>query len=411
MRILHTSDWHLGQEFHGFAREAEHEAFLAWLIEQLEAQAVDALLVTGDIYDSQNPPISAQKQLYRFISAARRRLPRLDIVLVGGNHDSAGRLEAPGPLLEEFGVRVVGSLPRGEDGALDPDRLVLPLRDRAGKVAALCVAVPFLRLPDLPPAAEDDGEDRLIAGVRAIYETALAEAAAMVSPGQSLVVTGHCFMTGAEVSDLSERRIFGGNQQALPVSLFPESVTYVALGHLHKAQRVGGRDAVRYCGSPLPLSVTERAYHHQVILVDLDGPSALVTPLMVPRAVEIVRVPARGAAPPAEVLAALRLLEADPKVPRAVQPYLDVVVALSEPAPGLRRDIDEALAGKGVRLARLKAESAGVVVAQPDAPIDLETLSPEEVFVQCWRRAHADGPPDAYLGAFRELLHAVEGGQ
>jgi exonuclease SbcD len=226
-----------------------------------------------------------------------------------------------------------------------------------------------------------------------------------------LVVTGHCFMTGGEVSDLSERRIFGGNQQALPVSLFPDSISYVALGHLHKAQRVGGRDSVRYCGSPLPLSVTEREYRHQVLLVDLDGPSASVTPLVVPRAVEILRVPARGAASPEEALATLRLLEADPAVPRPLQPYLDVVVTLTEPAPGLRRDIDEALAGKGVRLARLKTETAGKVVAQPDAPVDLETLPPEEVFVQCWRRVHADGPPDAYLGAFRELLHAVEGGQ
>lgn len=115
MRLLHTSDWHLGQEFHEHPRDHEHEAFLGWLADALEEHRIDALIVAGDIYDSQNPPIAAQKQLYRFIAGIRGRMPKLDIVLVGGNHDSAGRLEAPGPLLEPLGVRVVGSLARAAE--------------------------------------------------------------------------------------------------------------------------------------------------------------------------------------------------------------------------------------------------------------------------------------------------------
>ncbi len=412
MRILHTSDWHLGQEFHGFAREHEHAAFLSWLTSRLEEHAVDALVVAGDIYDSQNPPISAQAQLYRFIGDLRRRLPALDVVLIGGNHDSAGRLEAPGPLLAEFGVRVIGSLPRASDGAIDLDRLLVPLTDASGQVRALCAAVPFLRLPDLPPAPE--GEEALVWGVGEIYREAIAAAAARLQPGQALIATGHCYMIGGELSELSERRILGGNQHALPVELFGPDVAYGALGHLHKAQMVGGRPNVRYCGSPLPLSVAERDYRHQVLLVELDGADATVTPLEVPRPVPVLRVPSRGVAGPDAVLAALRALDAPADVPRPWQPYLDVVVRVDSPAPGLRREVEEALAGKGVRLARLKVESSGVEAAEAAVLPDLEDLHPKQVFAQVWSRAHGGEPGAQYLAAFRELLeglHSAEAAQ
>lgn len=404
MRILHTSDWHLGQEFHGFAREHEHQAFLDWLGEALAAHDVDALVVAGDIYDSQNPPISAQRQLYAFIARLRAHLPALDIVLTGGNHDSAGRLEAPGPLLETLGVRVVGSLPRDTTGAIDLDRLLVPLG-----TGALCAAVPFLRLSDLPPApAEVD--DPLVWGVRQVYAEVIAGAAARLAPDQALVVTGHCYMTGSALSEMSERRILGGNQHALPVDIFPEeAVSYVALGHLHKAQSVGGHDGVRYSGSPLPLSVAERDYRHQVLLVDLDGRNATVTPLPVPRPVDILRVPARGAAAPDEVLAALRALEAPAEGDRAFWPYLHVAVAWPGPLPGLRRDAEEAIAGKGLRLARIdKVDERPAPALAPEALPDLEDVHPEEVFVQCWRAAHDSDPPEDYLGAFRTLLEGLE---
>lgn len=412
MRILHTSDWHLGQEFHGFPREHEYQAFLSWLENALEEHKVDALLVAGDIYDSQNPPIAAQRQLYAFLARVARRLPELDVVLVGGNHDSAGRLEAPGPLLAPLGVKVVGSLPRRADGGVDVDRLAVPLTDSSGKVRALCAAVPFLRLSDLPPAPDEAAGDPLVWGVRQVYADILAEVGARLEPGQALVATGHCYMTGCDLSELSERRILGGNQHALPVDIFPDGVAYAALGHLHKAQKVGGRDTVRYSGSPLPLSVTERDYRHQVLLVDLNGAEASVVPLDVPRLVDIVRVPARGAASPDQALAALRALEADAALPRDHWPYLHVAVAATGPVPGLRRDVEEAIAGKGVRLARIdKGDERPAPALAPQSLPDLEDVPPEEVFVRCWREAHQSDPPGEYLDAFRELLEGIESGE
>ncbi|MBR9971183.1 exonuclease SbcCD subunit D C-terminal domain-containing protein [Magnetospirillum sulfuroxidans] len=410
MKILHTSDWHLGQEFHDFARDHEHSAFLAWLEDRLEEHAVDALLVTGDIFDSQNPPITAQRQLYDFVAQVARRMPALDVVLIGGNHDSAGRLEAPRTLLESFGVRVVGSLPRGSDGRINPDHLLFPLTDSDGEAAVLCAAVPFLRLPDLPPAPQDEA-DGLIWGVRRVYEEVLALAAERRTGGQHLVVTGHCYMTATEISDLSERRILGGNQHALPADIFPDDIAYVALGHLHKPQMVGGRSHVRYAGSPLPLSVAERDYKHQVVLVDLGSGCAEITPLHVPRSVPVLRVPASGAAPVDTVLEQLRALDVGDDRGWEWQPYLHVEVTLDRPAPSLRRDIAEALGGKGVRLAKLAVQAASatspvVGLIQPD----LNSLQPEDVFSRRWRRDYEGDPPEDVLGCFRELLEGLETG-
>ena len=128
--------------------------------------------------------------------------------------------------------------------------------------------------------------------------------------GAALIVTGHCYLAGASLSDLSERKILGGNLHALPHDLYPDDVAYVALGHLHRAQAVAGRETVRYSGSPLPLAVDEEAYPHQVVCLELEGAEVRsLTPLRVPRAVAILRLPEGGAPGTLEqVLAAVQQL-------------------------------------------------------------------------------------------------------
>ena len=135
MRILHTSDWHLGQTLHEVSREDEHRRFLAWLLDTLAAEQADALIVAGDVFDNANPFSSAQRMYYRFLTDCRARFPQLDVIIVGGNHDSPSRLDAPADLLDAFGVTVVGGVPRTTDGrTVDVERFVVPLtpRDRAG---------------------------------------------------------------------------------------------------------------------------------------------------------------------------------------------------------------------------------------------------------------------------------------
>ena len=412
MRLLHTSDWHLGHTLYDTSREAEHAAFLAWLLDTLVEHRVDALLVAGDIFDTANPSAEAQASWYEFVAEARKRCPQLEVVVIGGNHDSAGRLDAPHPLLSALRVRVVGGLMRShEERRLE--RLVVPLHDARGRVGAWVAAVPYLRPADLPPVPEEAG-DRLVEGVRAVYSEVLEGARARRQAGQALVAMGHCYMVGTELSELSERRILGGNQHALPVDLFPEDVAYAALGHLHKAQRVGGREGVRYCGSPLPLSLSEASYVHQVLLVELEGERlGAVETLRVPRSADILRVPRRGegSLELAAVVEALRALPAaQAELPDWKRPYLEVCVALARPEPALRRQVEAALEGKAARLVKITPEyqGSGHALAESRPGVSLKERTPEDVFRARYARDYTEPPEPLLLEAFHTLLTQVQ---
>jgi len=270
-------------------------------------------------------------------------------------------------------------------------------------------AVPFLRPLDLPRAAEP------MAAVRAVYGAVLAEARARQG-GRPLMATGHLFVTGCTPSILSERRIITGGQEAVPVEVFPDDVAYVALGHLHRAQRVGGREHVRYAGSPIPLAMNEAGYRHQVAIADLpDGPGepAQVRIVEVPRTVELVRVPRTGALSLADALAALSELEAfDPDEDAELRPYLEVVVALERPEPRLRALVEDAMAGKRPRLVKITAGHTGDGRALADAVagVALADLDPRDVFVRKWQRHHEGAPTPALLARFDALVEEVRRG-
>jgi DNA repair protein SbcD/Mre11 len=410
MRLLHTSDWHLGQTLHNFERTYEHQCFLDWLVETIVNEAADALLIAGDVFDNANPSAAAQKQLYRFLQQARLRAPNLNIVIIAGNHDSPGRLEAPAPLLQAHGTSVIGHILRNEAGEIDLERLIVPLRDAQGTVRAWCLAIPFLRPGDVPRLTSVEGEaapvDPYLDGIALLYAQAFELAASRRQPGQAIVAMGHCHMADGLTSLDSERRIVIGGSEALPTTVFDAGIAYAALGHLHLAQRAGKKDNVRYCGSPLPLSFSEVAYQHQVLRVDLEGDavSALVA-LAVPRAVELLRVPSRPA-PLEEVLEALAALEL-PEQPLHAQPYLEVRVVLDAPEPGLRARIETAIAGKPVRLAKIEPTRKLAAGAEADAlSLDqLAQLQPDDIFKRLYQQKYASEAPADQLAAFMELLH------
>ncbi|MCP3958973.1 MAG: exonuclease subunit SbcD [bacterium] len=404
MRILHTSDWHLGHTLHEFSREIEHRRFLAWLLDTLDEHQIDALLIAGDIFETANPSAVAQEIWYGFLADARRRRPKLDIVVVGGNHDSAARLDAPRPILAGHDVFMVGGLPRKADGELELDRLLAPLHDADGEVKAWVTAVPYLRITDLPRIS--DVEDPLIEGVRHVYAEVIAAARQRCDPDHALVATGHCYMTDSQISEMSERRILGGNQHALPVDIFPPDIAYVALGHLHLPQGVAS-DHVRYSGSPIPLSLGEREYPHQVLLVELEGADlASVTPLIIPRAVDLLRVPEREALPLGEILPLLEALPDGNDDPQGEWPFLEVHVSLPAPEPTLRADVEKALEGRRVRLVRLQPTYTGTGAALGDhtGSRRLDELQVEEVFLKCWHMKYEEKPDAELLEAFHELV-------
>ncbi|MDC8758480.1 exonuclease SbcCD subunit D C-terminal domain-containing protein [Janthinobacterium fluminis] len=409
MRLLHTSDWHLGQTLHNFERHHEHQCFLDWLLDTIVAEQADALLIAGDIFDNANPSSASQKQLYTFLQQARQRAPNLTLIAVAGNHDSPGRLEAPAPLLQAHDTHVIGHVLRDADGNIDVARMVLPLSDKHGAVRAWCLALPFLRPGDVPraeSAAPPGGEapDPYLAGIALLYRQALDVALARRQPGQAIVAMGHCHMVGGEMSNDSERRIVIGGTEMLPSGVFGADIAYAALGHLHLAQQVGKQAQLRYCGSPIPLSFAEVGYRHQILRIDLDGAAVReITPLPVPRAVELLRVPLKPA-PLEQVLAELAALEAPEAAPEA-WPFLEVRVRLDAPEPGLRSRVEAALEGKAVRLAKIETSSAARSAGAAPLTLDqLDQLQPDDIFRRLYLQKFSSEAPAEQLSAFAELL-------
>jgi DNA repair protein SbcD/Mre11 len=407
MKLLHTSDWHLGHQLHGVARDREHAAFLAWLVDACEREQVDAIVISGDVFDGSNPPATAQAAYFGFLADVSARVPGIAVVVIAGNHDSPARLDAPAPLLARLRVHAVGAL---------RDDPVVALRRRGdGAIAAWLAAVPFLRLGDVahwqasrtePDASRSDPE----VPIRAIYADAVRAARARREPGQALVVTGHLHVTGAEPSTLSERRIVIGGVEAVGGDLFAADVAYVALGHLHKPQRVG-RDTVRYAGSPIPLAMNEADYRHQVLVVELDGERARqIRAIEVPRTIELWRVPRRGAASLDDVLAQLAALPPlDDAEPPDLRPLLEVHVRLDRPAPQLRAQVEQAIDGRRPRLVKILVERAGSGDALGDGRpgIALADLAPRDVLIRKWQRDHGGEPPAALLAAFDAVVATV----
>lgn len=408
MRLLHTADWHLGQTLHGLDRGPEHARFLAWLLDRLESEAVDALLIAGDVFDVASPSSAAQRQYYGFLADARARRPDLDIVVVGGNHDSAARLQAPAELLERLGIRVVGGVTVTADGDVDLDALVATVRGADGLQARIA-AIPFLRPRDLPGTRVDTAGQWSVDSVVDAHRRLVHAVVERARGDGPVVATGHCYMVGGQTSDESERRIQVGYQAALPADVYPDDVAYVALGHLHRAQTVEGHPHIRYSGSPIPLSMTEREYAHQVIRVDV-GPEGLreVTPLFIPRARAFEAIPETHA----EVEEVLALLSARKDQVAALEddalePLIEVRVRVSGREPQLRARIEDALAGQPGRLARLSVERP--TTERDPSPPALESLQPEQVLSLLWSREHEGEVPAALVALFHELLEEAEG--
>lgn len=397
LTIVHTSDWHLGHELHAHPREAEHDAFLAWLLDRLEALGADCLLVAGDIYDVANPPTAAIQRLFRFLRDAMARMPRLQIVITGGNHDSAARVDLPGALVDSQRLHLVGNLPRRE-GEVDHDRLFAQIAGPDGNPSALVAAVPFCRPGDYGAA-----------GLSGLY-SAIIEEGCRRADGLPLIVMGHLHVAGGEISERSERNLLIGGEEAQASSLFDDRCAYVALGHLHRPQQIKGPCPIRYSGSPFPFSATERDYRHSIAVVRISDGTAEVELEPIPRPAPFIAVPDRGSAPLSEVLEELRTLSAklDPATPRDFWPFLEITVATDGPQPFLQHEIQQAIRDLPVRLTRIVRQS--VHQSAEPSPWDgkqIEELEPAEIFSALHRdQGHGD-PGAELLSAFAQLVDAA----
>ncbi len=301
MKILHTSDWHLGQSFFTKSRKNEHAAFLKWLLQQVEVHQIDAIIVAGDVFDTGTPPSYARELYHAFIGELQGM--QCTLVVLGGNHDSVSVLNESKALLKYLNSHVIAST----YGELSEQ--VITLNDRKGQPSAVLCAVPFIRPRDvLVSEAGQSGTDKRQAlgdaikqHYGALYNEALSLRASIeekrIKDGSEnsaaipIIATGHLTALGVSQSE-SVRDIYIGTLEGFDAKGFPPA-DYIALGHIHRPQKVAKTEHIRYSGSPIPLSFDELNTQKQVVLITFESESTTptISTLPVPRfqAMEVIK--------------------------------------------------------------------------------------------------------------------------
>ena len=279
MRVLHTSDWHLGRLLYGQKRHHEFAAFLTWLHETITEQAIDILLVAGDIFDTNTPGNQAQQLYYQFL-ARLNETPCRHIVVIGGNHDSPSFLDAPSALLKALDVHVIG------EACDDPRDEVIALKAN-GRLEAVICAVPYLRERDLRRVVDeetaDDKDRKLIEGIRCHYQQAANHAEALRGDATVPIIgMGHLFITGGQLQEGDGvRDLYVGSLGQVPLQVLP-TFDYLALGHLHVPQVVAGAEHIRYSGSPVAMGFGEVKQQKVVLVAEFNERRCAIRSIPVP---------------------------------------------------------------------------------------------------------------------------------
>lgn len=415
MRILHTSDWHLGIHCGPVSRAPDHDLFFAWLLRRLGEDAVDpvdVLIIAGDIFDAMQPSADAQQRYFRLLS----RISATGIgqvLVVGGNHDSAKGLQAPASVLEALDVTVIGGVTSLDDAL---QRCVVPLKGRDGEVQAVALAVPFVnefrlgvRTTDLDTAAVREAFRERFS---ALY-SGLADRAAAAWPNLPIIATGHLTMapvSGAlQTDDAPERVHMVGTIGGLPTSVLDPRIAYTALGHIHRSYPVNAARNAWFSGSPIAFSLPEARTPRRVLVVDVQlGEAPRIEKVDVPVHRALVEIQAE----PDELLQRLRALKWDEPLPPLV--FLKVVMDARPSDLGTR--VHEALGTFDPARRPVIADITPVpLTLRPEdeadiAPRPLREMEPIDVFTQlCAARGLQDqAEQDALNAAFTTLIAANE---
>ncbi len=398
MKVLHTSDWHIGRALYGRKRYEEFEAFLNWLAGFIEEENIDVLLVAGDVFDNSAPSNHAQGMYYRFLGRVAA-YSNHHVVVTAGNHDSPSFLNAPRELLKFLNVHAVGCASEPPADEL----IVLAWPDQEPRL--IVCAIPYLRDRDIRTAeageSVEDKERKIIEGIRAHYRRvceAAEEKRALLKKPVPIVAMGHLYAAGGQTVDGDGvRELYIGSLAQVRTDVFPECIDYLALGHLHIPQTVGGSDFIRYSGSPLPIGFGEAEQEKSVVLVEFSGIAPTVTRIPVPRFQELKTLRgdwqtiARGI---------------DELKSGGSSAWLEIVYEGDDIAGSLRDRLDEAIAGTGMEIIRVKNHRAlERAMSGMGTEETLDDLDVTDVFKRCLQ-AH-DIPEDqrpALLSAYQEVV-------
>lgn len=397
MRLIHTSDWHLGRTLYGRKRYHEHGAFLDWLIATLHRQIADVLVIAGDIFDSTAPSNRAQELYYRFLCRAAAVCRH--VVVIAGNHDSPSFLNAPRELLKTMNVHVVGI------AATQPEDEIFILSDRNGLPAMIVCAVPYLRDRDMRTveAGESvaDKQQKLLDGIREHYHavsTAAVRKRNELGGAIPIVALGHLFTAGGQtVTGDGVRELYVGSLAHVCADIFSAAIDYLALGHLHVPQMVNGSNNRRYSGSPLAIGFGEASQRKSVCQVDFDGREATVELLEIPVFQKLEQV--RGDWPTIEGHL-MQLAQSGAPV------WVEVIYDGADPAGNLRERIDTLCADTALDILRIKNQRVVEQVLSPSHHKQtLDDLDAMEVFERCLD-AHGinEDQRPGLRDAYREIL-------
>ena len=376
MKIIHTSDWHLGCSLYGHKRYEESEAFLAWLSELLEEGNIDVLLVSGDIFDTTTPSNRAQRLYYQFLHRVAKSSCR-HVVITAGNHDSPSFLNAPRELLRYLQVYIVGSM---EENAKDE---VLLLKNPEGEAELIVCAVPYLRDRDIRKVeagetVEDKGR-KLVEGISSHYAQ-VAEAALSIQASQEkpvpIVAMGHLWAVGGKtIEGDGVRELYPGALAQVGANIFPPLFDYIALGHLHTFQTVAGRQDCCYSGAPLPMGFGEASREKKVIQVELTGTGTGITPVTVPLFQALQGIHGDWQ----QIEAQLEELKS-----KQQNTWVEIIYEGAEIIGDLREKVDKAVAGTDIEVLRVRNKSQWdrelSLLGEGEA---LAELHPQEVFGRC----------------------------
>lgn len=379
LRVLHTSDWHLGHVLFDRKRDDEFEFFFNWLADTIKKEGIDCLLVAGDIFDTTTPSAKTQGMYLNFLIRARDMGCR-HLVITSGNHDPAILLEAHKPILERMDIHVLG-IPDVDK----PENEVIVLENRSGKPELIVCAVPFLREKYLrrsaPGESPEDKERKLLQAIADHYGLVAEKASAAVGLAGHLpiIAMGHLFAGGnARLEEgEGERQLYVGSLGQIGPDVFGEIFDYVALGHLHLPQQVGQFEYIRYSGSPLPMGFSEAAHQKSVCLLDFDGKRPTVELLPVPEYRHLERV--EGSLETiANRIHELSLADKSNGI------WLEIVYNGEEYAGNLRERLEELVEGTGLEILGIKNNRLRqTILGSINEDEELGDLEESTVFERC----------------------------
>ncbi|WP_240770657.1 exonuclease subunit SbcD [Neptunomonas sp. XY-337] len=375
MRILHTSDWHLGQHFFTKNRAQEHRRFIDWLVNLVEQNQINAVVIAGDLFDTGTPPSYAREIYYDCV--AKLNNCGCQLVVLAGNHDSVAMLNESKGVLGYLNTHVVAAPDE------TPDQQIIPLYNKDQTVGALLCAIPFLRPRDVMSSLADlsatEKSQALGQAITAHYQAIYAAACRQrdqLGKAVPIIATGHLTALGVKTSD-AVRDVYIGTLEAFPSSEFPPA-DYIALGHIHRPQKVGGTEHIRYCGSPIPLAFDELKSTKQVVQVTFsESESIAIEPINVPRFQPMAIVRGNLESLPAQ------LKEASRQGSEALPVWLCIEVSSDQYVSDLQQRIETMIEGLPLEILQVKRLSnttrAGI---QQEENETLAELSPFDVFAR-----------------------------